>query len=49
MVTVPEDSTAGRYQIRVGLYDAAGRLQVFDAGEAQVTDDTIFVTEVIIQ
>lgn len=49
LVTVPEDTPAGRYQIRVGLYDAAGRLQVSDAGEAQVSDDTIFVTEVIIQ
>jgi hypothetical protein len=36
-VTLPEDLPAGRYAIRVGLYDGAGRLPVTQAG-ARVGD-----------
>ena len=48
-IALPDDTPAGTYQIRVGLYDAGGRLPVADAGETQVLDDTIFVTTITVQ
>ncbi len=45
-VPIPPNAPAGVYQIRVGLYDAEGRLPVVDAGQTQVVDHTIFVTEI---
>lgn len=48
-VIVPEGAAPGTYYLRVGLYDGSGRLPVTDAGEAQVTDDTVFVTTVSIE
>ena len=48
-VALPDDTPVGTYQIRVGLYDAGGRLPVADAGETQVLDDTIFVTTIAVQ
>ncbi|MCU0521306.1 MAG: protein kinase [Anaerolineae bacterium] len=48
-VVLPTGTPAGTYQIRVGLYSDAGRLPVSDAGGAQVTDDTIFVTTISVR
>ena len=48
-IALPGDTPAGTYQVRVGLYDAGGRLPVADAGETQVLDDTIFVTTIAVQ
>lgn len=48
-IALPDDTPAGTYQIRVGLYDAGGRMPVADAGETQVLDDTIFVTTIAVQ
>jgi serine/threonine-protein kinase len=48
-IALPDDTPAGTYQVRVGLYDAGGRLPVADAGETQVLDDTIFVTTIAVQ
>lgn len=48
-IGLPDGTPAGSYQIRVGLYDAGGRLPVADAGETQVLDDTIFVTTITVQ
>ncbi|HOT93168.1 MAG TPA: protein kinase [Anaerolineae bacterium] len=48
-VPIPQNAPAGIYQIRVGLYDAEGRLPVVDAGQTQVVDDTIFITEIEIR
>ncbi len=48
-VIIPDDTPAGTYQIRVGLYDAQGRLPVVDPGETEVFADTIFITNVEIQ
>lgn len=48
-LAVPEGTPPGTYQIRVGLYDAAGRLPVSDAGGVNVVDDTIFVAEIVIR
>jgi len=48
-VVIPADTPAGTYQIRVGLYDAGGRMPVLDAGQTQVVDDSIFVTTVTIE
>jgi hypothetical protein len=45
-VILPEDTPAGTYQIRVGLYSDTGRLPVVDPGRADVVDDTIFVTSI---
>ena len=47
-LTIPEGTPPGTYQIRVGMYDEAGRLPVVDAGEADVVDSTIFVAEIVI-
>ena len=47
-LTIPEGTPPGAYQIRVGMYDEAGRLPVVDAGEADVVDSTIFVAEIVI-
>ncbi len=46
---IPADAPPGTYQVRVGLYDAAGRLPVADAGRAEVRDDTILVTTIRVQ
>jgi hypothetical protein len=48
-VPLSDTTPAGTYQIRIGLYSDGGRLPVADAGEAQVLDDTIFVTKVMVQ
>jgi len=48
-IALPDGTPAGTYQVRVGLYDAGGRLPVADAGETQVLDDTIFVTTIAVQ
>lgn len=48
-VLLPDSTPAGTYQIRVGLYNDSGRLPVADAGDAQVLDDTVFVTKVTVQ
>ncbi len=48
-IALPEGTTAGTYQVRVGLYDAGGRLPVADAGETRVLDDTIFVTTITVR
>ncbi len=42
-ITLPAETPVGRYQVRVGLYDDAGRLPVVDAGKTEVFADTIFV------
>ena len=41
---IPNGTLPGSYQIRVGLYDAGGRLPVVDPGKAEILDDTIFVS-----
>ncbi len=48
-IKIPEGTPAGTYQIRVGFYNAAGRLPVVDPGRASVTDNSILVTQVTIQ
>lgn len=48
-LTIPQGTPAGTYQIRVGLYDPAGRLPVIDPGQTQVLADSIFVTTVEIR
>ena len=48
-ILLPAHTPAGTYQIRVGLYDAEGRLPVVDAGEAQVIDHTIFITYITVE
>jgi len=48
-IAIPQGVAPGTYQIRVGLYTAEGRLPVSDAGLAQVHDNSIFVTTVVIQ
>ena len=48
-ITIPQEVAPGTYQIRVGLYTAEGRLPVNDAGLAQVRDNSIFVSNVVIQ
>ncbi|HNT77923.1 MAG TPA: protein kinase [Anaerolineae bacterium] len=48
-LAVPAGTPPGKYQIRVGLYNAEGRLPVVDMGETEVIDNTIFVTYVEIK
>ncbi len=48
-VALPDGISAGVYQVRVGLYDDSGRLPVRDPGDAQVVDDTIFVTMITVR
>lgn len=45
-VILPEDTPAGTYQIRVGLYNESGRLAVVDPGQADVVDNTILVATI---
>jgi len=42
-VSIPQNTPAGTYQIRAGLYNPEGRMPVVDPGQTQVTDDTIFI------
>lgn len=48
-VPLPEGTPPGTYQIRVGFYNDAGRLPVAEAGDAQVLDDTIFITKITVE
>ncbi|MBN1872666.1 MAG: protein kinase [Anaerolineae bacterium] len=43
---IPDNTPAGTYQVRVGLYDPEDRLPVVEPGQAQVVDDTIFITQI---
>ncbi len=45
-VLLPQNTPTGTYQIRVGLYDAEGRLQVVDSGQTKVSADTVFITNI---
>jgi len=45
-VMIPPNTPAGTYQIRVGLYTPEGRMPVVDAGQTQITDDTIFIVTI---
>lgn len=45
-VLIPENTPAGTYQIRTGLYNSEGRMPVVDAGQTQVSDNTIFITTI---
>lgn len=45
-VLLPQNTPAGTYQIRVGLYASEGRMPVVDPGQAQVIDSTIFITTI---
>jgi len=45
-VLIPQNTPAGTYQIRAGLYIPEGRMPVVDAGQTQVTDDTIFIVTI---
>jgi len=45
-ISIPQNTPAGTYQIRVGLYNPEGRMPVVDAGQTQVTDHTIFVVTI---
>ena len=48
-VQLPPNTPAGTYQIRAGLYDPQGRMPVVDAGQTQVTDDTILIVTIQVQ
>ncbi|MBN2007065.1 MAG: protein kinase [Anaerolineae bacterium] len=48
-ISLPQNTPAGTYQIRVGLYNPEGRMPVVDTGQTQVTDDTIFVATIQVQ
>jgi len=45
-VLIPGNTPAGTYQIRAGLYNPEGRMPVVDAGQTQVTDNTIFIATI---
>ncbi len=46
LVTIPEGTPPGTYQIRIGLYNAEGRLEVVDSGETTVSDNSVFISDV---
>ncbi len=46
LVTIPEGTPPGTYQIRIGLYNAEGRLPVVDSGETTVQDNSVFISNV---
>ncbi len=46
LVTIPEGTPPGRYQIRIGLYNAEGRLPVVDSGTTSAVDNSVFVSDV---
>jgi len=48
-LTVPQGTLPGTYQIRVGLYNADGRLPVVDVGKTEVTAHSIFIADVEIR
>lgn len=45
-LTLPLGTPAGLYQLRVGMYFGDRRLQVIDPGLAQVSDNSIFITQI---
>jgi len=48
-IQLPQNTPAGTYQIRAGLYDPQGRMPVVDAGQTQVADDSIFIVTIQVQ
>lgn len=48
-LTIPVGAAAGTYQLRVGLYTGDARLPVIDAGQTQVSDNSILVTQIEIR
>lgn len=48
-MTIPAGTAPGIYQIRVGLYNDAGRMPVIDAGNTEAVSDSILVTTLEIQ
>jgi eukaryotic-like serine/threonine-protein kinase len=48
-IFLPPETRPGNYVMRVGLYDDGGRLPVVDAGYAEILDNTIFVTTIIVE
>ncbi len=46
LVTIPEGTPPGTYQIRIGLYNTEGRLTVVDSGETTVSDNSVFISNV---
>lgn len=48
-LTIPPGTSAGIYQIRVGLYAGNARLQVIDSGTTQVNDNSILITQIEIR
>ncbi len=48
-VQLPQNTPAGTYQIRAGLYVPEGRMPVVDAGKTQVADDSIFIVTIQVQ
>ena len=45
-VTIPAGTTAGSYQLRVGLYTDEGRLKIVDSGETQVAAESVFIANI---
>ncbi len=45
-LTIPQGTPSGTYQIRVGLYNEAGRMPVVSPGKTEAEFDSILVTEV---
>ncbi|MBN2394428.1 MAG: protein kinase [Anaerolineae bacterium] len=48
-IQIPQNTLAGTYQIRAGLYMPEGRMVVVDPGQTQVTDNTIFIVTIEVQ
>ena len=48
-IQLPQNTPAGAYQIRAGLYNPQGRMPVVDAGQTQVIDNTIFIVTIQVQ
>ncbi len=47
-LSIPPDTPAGEYWLRVGMYDEAGRLPVTNAGQATAADDAIVLQSIVV-
>ncbi len=46
LVSIPPQTPPGTYQIRIGLYNADGRLEVVETGATTAVDESVFVSNV---
>jgi hypothetical protein len=48
-LTIPSQTSAGEYWLRVGMYDDSGRLPVTDSGQAEIVDNALLLHSIQVE